>query len=138
TLQGRDGSYPKRRGMTRVPELMRAGVNVALGQDCTMDPWYSLGSGDMLEVASMAVHIGQMTSLDGMRRCFAAVTENAAKILGLDGYGLAPGCHADMVVLEAGDPIEAIRLKATRLQGIPRGEGLPGTPAALAPPAPPA
>src|SRR5262245_12032014 len=132
TLQGRHDSYPKRRGMTRVPELMRAGVNVALGQDCTMDPWYSLGSGDTLEVASMAVHVGQMTSLDGMRRCFAAVTENAAKILGLDGYGLAPGCHADMVVLEAGDPIEAIRLKATRLQVIRRGKVIAETPAAVA------
>jgi len=132
TLQGRHDSYPKRRGMTRVPELMRAGVNVALGQDCTMDPWYSLGSGDMLEVASMAVHVGQMTSLDGMRRCFAAVTENAAKILGLDGYGLAPGCHADMVVLEAGDPIEAIRLRATRLQVIRRGKVIAETPAAVA------
>ncbi len=132
TLQGRHDSYPKRRGMTRVPELMQAGVNVALGQDCTMDPWYSLGSGDMLEVASMAVHVGQMTSLDGMRRCFAAVTENAAKILGLDGYGLAPGCHADMVVLEAADPIEAIRLKATRLQVIRRGRVIAETPAAVA------
>jgi cytosine/creatinine deaminase len=132
TLQGRHDSYPKRRGMTRVPELMRAGVTVALGQDCTMDPWYSLGSGDMLEVASMAVHVGQMTSLDAMRRCFAAVTENAAKILGLDGYGLAPGCHADMVVLEAGDPIEAIRLRATRLHVIRRGKVIAETPAAVA------
>jgi len=97
-----------------------------------MDPWYSLGSGDMLEVASMAVHVGQMTSLDGVRRCFAAVTENAATILGLEGYGLAPGRHADMVVLEAGDPIEAIRLRATRLHVIRRGKVIAETPAAVA------
>jgi cytosine deaminase len=57
-----------------------------------------------------------------VRACFAAVTQNAAKILGLDGYGLAPGCYADMVVLQAADPIEAIRLKATRLQVIRRGK----------------
>jgi cytosine deaminase len=132
TLQGRHDSYPKRRGMTRVPELMAAGLNVALGQDCTMDPWYSLGSGDMLEVAHMAVHVGQMTSLEAMRSCFAAVTENAADILGLEGYGLAPGCHADMVVLQAADPIEAIRLRATRLHVIRRGKVIAETPAATA------
>jgi cytosine deaminase len=132
TIQGRHDSYPKRRGMTRVPELMQAGIIVAFGQDCAMDPWYSLGSGDMLEVASMALHVGQMTSLDAMRRCFAAVTENAAKILGLDGYGLAPGCHADMVVLQAADPIEAIRLRATRLQVIRRGKVIAEMPAAVA------
>jgi cytosine deaminase len=132
TLQGRHDSYPKRRGMTRVPELMAAGLTVALGQDCTMDPWYSLGSGDMLEVAHMAVHVGQMTGLEAMRSCFAAVTENAAKILGLEGYGLAPGCHADMVVLQAADPIEAIRLRATRLHVIRRGKVIAETPAATA------
>jgi len=95
-----------------------------------MDPWYSMGSGDMLEVAHMGVHVAQMTSLDGMRACFAAVTENAAKILGLDGYGLAPGCHADMVVLQCADPIEAIRLKATRLHVVRRGKVIAETPAA--------
>ena len=74
TLQGRHDSYPKRRGMTRVPELMAAGVNVAFGHDCVMDPWYPLGSGDMLEVAHMGLHVAQMTSQDGMRACFDAVT----------------------------------------------------------------
>jgi cytosine deaminase len=115
TLQGRHDTYPKRRGMTRVPELKAAGVTVAFGHDCVMDPWYSLGSGDMLEVAGMAVHVGQMTSLDAMRACFDAVTTEPARILGLDGYGLDPGCRADLVVLEAADGIEAIRLKAARL-----------------------
>src|SRR5215813_6421679 len=132
TIQGRHDTYPKRRGMTRVPELMKAGLTVAFGHDCVMDPWYSMGSGDMLEVAHMGVHVAQMTSLDGMRACFAAVTENAAKILGLEGYGLAPGCYADLVVLQAADPIEAIRLKATRLQVIRRGKVIAQTPAAVA------
>ncbi len=63
--------------MTRVPELMAAGVNVAFGHDCVMDPWYSLGSGDMLEVAHMGLHVAQMTGVDGMRACFDAVTANA-------------------------------------------------------------
>ena len=115
TLQGRHDTYPKRRGMTRVPELQAAGVRVAFGHDCVMDPWYSLGSGDMLEVAHMAVHVGQLTSRDAIRRSFDAVTSQPAAILGLEGYGLEPGCRADLVVLEAGDPIEAIRLKAARL-----------------------
>ena len=115
TLQGRHDTYPKRRGMTRVPELMAAGVAVAFGHDCVMDPWYCLGSGDMLEVAPMGLHVAQMTSRDAMRACFDAVTVNAARILGLEGYGLAPGCHADLVLLQARDPVEAIRLRAARL-----------------------
>jgi len=121
TLQGRHDSYPKRRGMTRVPELLAAGLPVAFGHDCVMDPWYALGSGDMLEVAHMGLHVAQMTSQAAMRQCFAAVTTQPAHILGLPGYGLEVGCHADMVLLQARDPIEAIRLRATRLQVIRRG-----------------
>lgn len=130
TLQGRHDSYPKRRGMTRVPELMAQGVNVAFGHDCVMDPWYSLGSADMLEVAQMGLHVAQMTSQNAMRQCFAAVTENPAKILGLPGYGLEAGCHADFVLLQARDPVEAIRLRATRLKVFRRGKLVAETPAA--------
>jgi len=115
TLQGRHDTYPRRRGMTRVPELMAAGVTVGFGHDCVMDPWYALGSADMLEVASMGLHVAQMTSQDGMRACFDAVTQHNARILGLDGYGLAPGCRADFVLLQARSPAEAIRLRAARL-----------------------
>jgi cytosine deaminase len=122
TLQGRHDSYPKRRGMTRVPELLAHGVNVAFGQDCTMDPWYALGSADMLEVASMGLHVAQMTGQAAMRQCFDAVTTNAAAILGLEGYGLAPGCHADFVLLHARDAAEAIRLRAPRLRVYRRGK----------------
>ncbi|ODN71973.1 amidohydrolase family protein [Methylobrevis pamukkalensis] len=122
TLQGRHDSYPKRRGMTRVPELMAAGVNVALGQDCCMDPWYPLGGADMLDVAHMAIHVGQMTSLAGMRAAFDAVTVNSARAMGLTGYGLEAGCNADFVILQARDPIEAIRLRATRVVVVRRGK----------------
>ena len=130
TLQGRHDSYPKRRGMTRVPELLAHGINVAFGHDCVMDPWYSLGSADMLEVAQMGLHVAQMTSQAAMRQCFDAVTENPAQILGLAGYGLEPGCHADFVLLQARDPIEAIRLRATRLKVFRRGKLIAETPAA--------
>ncbi|GEO36935.1 cytosine deaminase [Skermanella aerolata] len=122
TIQGRHDTYPKRRGMTRVPELMAAGLTVAFGHDCVMDPWYSLGSGDMLEVAGMGVHVAQMTSIDGMHACFEAVTTNAAKLMGLEGYGLVPGCNADLVVLQASGVVEAVRLKATRLFVLRRGK----------------
>ncbi len=132
TLQGRHDSYPKRRGMTRVPELMAHGLNVAFGQDCVMDPWYSLGSGDMLEVASMGLHVAQMTSQAAMRQCFDAVTCNPAKIMQLDGYGLEPGCHADFVLLQARDSIEAIRLRATRLKVFRRGKLIAESPQATA------
>lgn len=129
TLQGRHDTYPKRRGMTRVPELMAAGLTVAFGHDCVMDPWYGLGSGDMLEVAHMGLHVAQMTNQDGMRHCLEAVTNNAARILGLEDYGMAPGCHADLVLLEAGSAAEAIRLRATRLAVIRRGKVVARTPA---------
>ncbi|MFN7781961.1 MAG: amidohydrolase family protein [Lysobacterales bacterium] len=121
TLQGRHDSYPKRRGMTRVPELLAAGIDVALGQDCCMDPWYSFGSADMLEVASMAVHVAQMTSQDGIRACYAGVTDTAARVIGLEDYGLREGGPADFVLLQAADPFEAIRLKAARLAVVRRG-----------------
>ena len=132
TLQGRHDSYPKRRGMTRVPELMAHGVNVAFGQDCAMDPWYSQGSGDMLEVANMGLHVAQMTSQTAMRQCFDAVTKNPARLMGLDGYGIAAGCNADFVLLQARDPIEALRLRATRLKVYRRGHLLAESPAATA------
>jgi cytosine deaminase len=120
-IQGRHDTYPKRRGMTRIPEMRAQGILCALGHDCVMDPWYSLGSGDMLEVAHMAIHVGHMISRDAMRYAFEAVTANPARIMGLEGYGLEVGCHGDLVLLQARDPIEAIRLKATRLAVIRRG-----------------
>jgi cytosine deaminase len=124
TIQGRHDTYPRRRGMTRVPELMAAGLNVAFGHDCVMDPWYSLGSGDMLEVAGMGLHVAQMTSEAGMRACFDAVTVNPARILGLEGYGLDVGCRADFVLLQARSAVEALRLRAHRLLVVRGGQVL--------------
>lgn len=132
TLQGRHDTYPKRRGMTRVPELMAAGVNVAFGHDCVMDPWYGMGSGDMLEVAHMGLHVAQMTSQKGIRACFDAVTANAAKVMHLERYGLEAGCDASFVLLQAGDATEAIRLRGNRLQVWRKGRLLASTPAVAA------
>ncbi|HQT75192.1 MAG TPA: amidohydrolase family protein, partial [Acidiphilium sp.] len=129
TLQGRHDTYPKRRGLTRVPELMAAGVNVAFGHDCVMDPWYPLGTHDMLEVASMGLHVAQMTGVEAMRACFDAVTANAARAMGLAGYGIAPGCRGDLVQLDAADPIEAIRTRAARRRVIRGGAVIAEAPA---------
>ena len=120
-IQGRHDTYPKRRGQTRVRELRDAGVQVGFGSDCVMDPWYSLGKADMLDVAFMGLHVGHLSSRADMAWCFEAVTTNSARIMGLEGYGLEPGCKANMVLLQATDPIEAIRLRAHRLAVIRSG-----------------
>jgi cytosine deaminase len=121
TLQGRHDTYPRRRGLTRIAELRAHGVQVALGQDCVMDPWYGLGGADMLDVANMAVHAAPMTSREAIAWSFEAVTDIPARVMGLEGYGLKVGAFADMVVLQANDPIEAVRLRAERLAVIRRG-----------------
>ncbi|MCK5203020.1 MAG: amidohydrolase family protein, partial [Desulfobacterales bacterium] len=131
TLQGRHDTYPKRRGMTRVKELMQAGINVAFGHDALMDPWYSFGSYDMIEVAHMGLHVAQMTSVDQMRQIFEAVTTNGARTLGIENYGIEPGCNADIVILQARDPQEALRLKPARLFVIRRGTVIAETPPAI-------
>ncbi len=128
-LQGRHDTYPKRRGMTRVRELMAAGLNVSFGHDCVMDPWYAMGSGDMLEVGHMAIHVAQMGSLEEKSAIFQALTTNSARTMGLQGYGLDKGCNADLIVLQARDPAEALRLKAVKLAVIRRGRVIARTPA---------
>ena len=131
TLQGRHDTFPKRRGMTRVKELMAAGINVAFGHDALMDPWYSFGTYDLIEVAHMGLHVAQMTGVSQMRQIFDAITTNGARALGLEGYGLEPGCHADIIILQARDPQEALRLKPVRLYVIRRGRVIAETPPVL-------
>jgi cytosine deaminase len=127
TIQGRQDNYPKRRGLTRIPEQLNAGLKVAFGHDCVMDPWYPLGSHDMLEVAHMALHCCHMTGVDEMISCFNAVTADAASILHLDNYGINNGSNGDLVVLQCKDPIEAIRLKPARLFVVRRGKVISST-----------
>jgi cytosine deaminase len=121
-IQGRHDTYPKRRGMTRVPEMLKHGITVAFGQDCVLDPWYPLGTADMLDVAFMGLHVAQMTSPLAMRQCFDFITANPARIMNLADYGLEKGCLASLVVLEAGDPVEALRLRANRATVIAKGK----------------
>lgn len=122
TLQGRHDSFPKRRGLTRVREMQAQGITVGWGQDCVLDPWYSLGTADMLDVAFMGLHVAQMTHPAEMHRCFDMVTVENAKILGLADYGLHVGALASLVVLDAGNPVEALRLRPDRLAVVSKGK----------------
>ena len=122
TLQGRHDTYPKRRGLTRVKEMQAQGITVGWGQDCVLDPWYSLGTADMLDVAFMGLHVAQMTHPAEMARCFTMVTESNAAIMGLQGYGLKRGDQASLVVLDAADATEAVRLRPDRLCVISKGK----------------
>ena len=121
-VQGQHDTYPKRRGLTRVPEMIEYGIRVGWGQDCVLDPWYSLGAAEMLDVAMMGLHLAQMTSRSEMLRCFEMVTTENAKIMGLEHYGLNAGDFASLVVLDASDPVEAIRLRPDRLLVVSRGK----------------
>jgi cytosine deaminase len=121
-LQGRQDSYPKRRGLTRVKEMLAQGINVCLGHDDVLDPWYPLGTHDMLEVAHMGIHALHMCGVAEMKELFSAVTLRPAEAMGLSDYGIAQGKFADMVILQGQDPIEAIRLRGPRLAVIRRGE----------------
>lgn len=128
TLQGRTDTYPKRRGVTRVKELWQRGLNVSLGNDCLQDPWYSLGTGNMLAVAAMAVHVCQMTGLDEINACYQMVTTHGARTLKVaDQYGIEVGKPANLIVLDADSPYDAIRRTATVTHVISRGKLLAQT-----------
>ncbi len=142
-IQGRQDTFPKRRGMTRVKEMQAHGITVGWGQDCVLDPWYSLGTADMLDVAFMGMHVAQMSSPQEMARCFDMVTHQNAAIMGLPDYGLHVGANASLVILDAASPIEALRLRPARLCVVSKGRvisrtsrmdatlSLPGRPAGM-------
>lgn len=122
SLQGRFDTYPKRRGLTRVKELMDAGVNVGIGHDSIMDPFYPLGKGSMLEAGFMCLNVAHMTGYREMQQIFDALTYNSARIMDIDGYGTAEGSRANLVVLNAGSEIDALRLGAEALYVIKNGK----------------
>jgi cytosine deaminase len=127
-LQGRHDTYPKRRGLTRVKEMQAAGITVGWGQDCVLDPWYSLGTADMLDVAFMGMHVAQMTHPAEMARCFTMVTETNAQIMGLSDFGLRKGALASLVVLDAAGPVDALRLRPARLAVVSKGKVISRSP----------
>src|SRR5690348_12840963 len=113
-LQGRFDVGPIRRGHTRVKQLLEAGVNVCVGHDSIMDPWYPLGYGDPLQAAFVLVHLGHMSGDAELRRLLDMITVNPAAALGLDDYGLRVGGPADLVVFDAPTVAYALRLVAPR------------------------
>ncbi|MGE0775966.1 MAG: cytosine deaminase [Sphingomonadaceae bacterium] len=115
--------------MARVRQLLDAGVNVAFGQDSVMDPWYPFGKCEMLDVAHMAIVWGRTLVEKTKAKVFNGITYGGAKALNIDGYGIAKGSYADLVVLQAPDPIEAIRIRPPRLAVIRRGEVIARQPA---------
>lgn len=128
TLQGRTDTYPKRRGLTRVKELWQQGMNVSLGHDCVQDCWYSLGTGNMLDVVFMLVHVSQMTGLAEMDACYDMATWHGAKTLNLAAqYGVEVGKPANLIVLDAANRYDAIRRRATVCYVVSRGQILAST-----------
>lgn len=121
-LQGRLDKQPIRRGITRVKELLAAGVNVSFGQDCVKDTFYPYGSADMLQVANVTAHAAQMSLPPEIEKVYDMITTDAAKILKLGDYGLAVGKKANLVVVNAADARDAIRLTPERLFVIREGK----------------
>ena len=127
-LQGRFDTYPKRRGITRVKELLAAGVNVALGHDSIMDPWFPLGRGDMLAAAQLALFLCHMSGYEEINAVFNLITENAARALRIqDRYGIVEGKPADFLILDAPTTFEALRLLPARLHVFKQGREVAST-----------
>lgn len=124
-LQGRQDTYPKRRGITRVKEFMEMGINVCFAQDSINDPWYPLGNGNMMNILDNGIHMAQVMSFAEIERDFDLITYNGAKTLCVeDEYGLENGKPANFIVLEAPTVFEAIRNRADVLCSIRNGEYL--------------
>ena len=124
-LQGRFDTFPKRRGVTRVAELDRAGMNVCFGQDSIKDPWYPLGNGNILRVLDAGLHICHMMGFEDLERSLDLVTDNSARTLNLgDRYGIAVGRPANLVLLNAENDYEAVRQQAKARLSIRGGEVL--------------
>ena len=121
-LQARQDSYPKRRGMTRVKELLQAGVNVGIGHDSIMDPWYPLGRGDMVEAASLTLHVCQMSGVQEIDACFDMITWRNAHNLGLEDYGVTKGANADLVVFDAASKADVLRINPACTHVFKRGK----------------
>lgn len=108
-LQGRFDDYPKRRGITRVKELLAAGINVSFGHDDVFDPWYPLGTANMLQVLHMGLHVCQMMGYEQINDSLRLITSNSARTCGITDYGIVEGNTANMLILPATDGFDALR-----------------------------
>lgn len=128
TLQGRADTYPKRRGITRVKELWQHNVNVSFGHDCILDPWYNLGTGNLLDVAHMGIHVCQMTGRAEVAACYEMVSTGGAKTLHLDAdYGISVGNPANLIAFAGSDRFDILRRRPLPRYVISRGKLLART-----------
>jgi cytosine deaminase len=124
-LQGRQDTYPKRRGLTRIKEFVENGINVALGQDSINDPWYPAGNGNHMIILDNGIHAAQLMSPDDMETNLDLITYNGAKCLNIqDSYGFEPGKPANFIVLNGDGPFDVIRNRADVLASVRGGEFL--------------
>ena len=122
-LQGRADAYPKRRGVTRVKELLDAGLNVSFGQDSISDPWYPLGTGNMLWVLEFGLHVCHYMGYDEISNSLDLITENGAKTMHLtDRYGISDGKPADFLIIDAKDDFEAVQYLKDVLYSVKSGK----------------
>ncbi|MCL2176514.1 MAG: cytosine deaminase [Firmicutes bacterium] len=126
-IQGRTDTYPKRRGLTRVKELLANGNNVSFGYDCIQDPWYPLGTGNMLDPVHMGLHVCQMMGYEEILNSYKLVTTNAAKTLSLKNYGIKKGNPASFIILDATNFHEALSTRAPVLYSYKNGNLLAST-----------
>ena len=121
-LQGRQDSYPKRRGITRVKELLEAGLNVSFAQDSISDPWYPLGNGNLMNILDIGLHACQLMSLKEIESALDLITVHGAKTMNLDAYGIEVGRMADFIILDAGTPFDAVQGRADVLCSVRHGK----------------
>ncbi len=124
-LQGRQDTYPKRRGLTRVKEFIESGINVAFAQDSINDPWYPMGNGNMMNILDNGIHLAQIMSPEEIKTNFDLITYNGARCLNIqDKYSLAAGNPANFIVLNESSVYEAIRKRVDVLASVRNGEFL--------------
>jgi cytosine deaminase len=124
-LQGRQDTYPKRRGLTRVKEFMEAGINVAFAQDSINDPWYPMGNGNMMNILDNGIHLAQIMSPEEIEVDLDLITYNGARCLNIqDRYGLDVGKDANFIVLDGDSPFDVVRNRARVLASIRKGDYL--------------
>lgn len=111
-LQGRFDDYPKRRGITRVKEMLAAGINVCFGHDDVFDPWYPLGTGNMLQVLHMGLHVCQLMGYQQIDEGLRLITDNSARTFGLKDYGIVTGNPANMIILPVESGFDAVRCQS--------------------------
>ncbi len=121
-LQNRTDGYPRKRGITRVDEMMELGINVSVGHDSIMDPWYSFGKGNMIEAANLLIHMGQLIGDSQIPKVFDMITVNSAKTMNLDNYGITEGNQADLIILDGKSEREVMRIQSECLYVIRKGK----------------